>query len=150
MNESAMTNHKDSEAVFPATVEALPNICRQVCDAAKAFGMVDGNLWKLETAVDEACTNIACYGYKGKSDGQIWIRWRKEGDAFVVVIKDDGQPFDQSKPTNPNLSNDICKRTVGGLGRFIMHKFLDEMNYKREADFNYLTMVKKLDGQDVS
>ncbi len=149
MDESAIHN-QNSEAVFAASIEELPNICRQVCDAAKSHGMVDGNLWKLETAVDEACTNIACYGYKGVKDGKIWIRWCKQGDSFVVEIKDGGAPFDQSKPTNPNLSDDICQRSVGGLGRFIMHKFLDKLTYKREADHNLLTLVKKLDGQEES
>ncbi|MBZ0256335.1 ATP-binding protein [bacterium] len=148
MNEPAKSNQTKSEAVFSASVDVLPEICRQVCDAAKSVGMVDGNLWKLETAVDEACTNIACYGYKGHAPGKIWIRWHKDGNSFVVEIEDDGDPFDQSKPTNPNLSDDICKRKVGGLGRFIMHKFMDEMTYKREANHNFLTMVKKLDGKE--
>lgn len=148
MNKPAKSNQTKSEAVFSASVDVLPDICSQICDAAKSVGMVDGNLWKLETAVDEACTNIACYGYKCKSNGKIWIRWHKEGDSFVVEIEDDGDPFDQSKPTNPNLSDDICKRNVGGLGRFIMLKFMDEMTYKREANHNILTMVKKLDGQE--
>ncbi|MBI1390553.1 MAG: ATP-binding protein [bacterium] len=141
MNMPIKSEHN---AVFTASIEELPSICGMVCQAAKDMGMADGNLWKLETAVDEACTNIACYGYKGRKDGKIWIRWRLKGDQFVIVIEDEGLPFDQTKPTHPDLSADICKRKVGGLGRFIMQKFMDEMHYDRKNDRNCLTLVKKL------
>lgn len=147
LSEAFMTNEWMRETEFPARVDELPVICEAICDAAKESGMADGSLWKLETAIDEACTNIACYGYKGRSDGVLWIRWKKDNDAFVVEIQDNGTPFDQSKPTYPNLSDDICQRKVGGLGRFIMKKFLDEMHYRREGERNCLTMIKKLDEQ---
>lgn len=129
---------------FPARIEELANMCRYVHDAAKACGMDDENLWKLETAVDEACTNIACYGYKGKAEGEIVIVWDCDEQLFTVVIQDNGIAFDQTEPTNPDFSEDICKRSVGGLGRFIMRKFLDDMQYERTSERNTLTLKKRL------
>ncbi|MFB3788830.1 MAG: ATP-binding protein, partial [bacterium] len=139
MNESSA-----NFAEFPATLDELARICDRVREAARASGMSEGNLWKLETSVDEACTNIVCYGYCGKKDGKLWIRWRKENDSFLVTIEDAGIPFDQTQPTIPDFSNDICRRQVGGLGRYIMRELLDDMVYQRKQNRNSLTLIKNL------
>lgn len=139
------TNHAvENQAEFRASLDELEKICNIITTAAKESGMEDANLWKLETSVDEACTNIVCYGYKGIKNGKLLIRWGTQNNTFVVTIEDTGRPFDQSQPTNPDFNPDICKRKVGGLGRFIMHQFLDEMKYKRINNRNLLTLVKKL------
>jgi serine/threonine-protein kinase RsbW len=139
-----MSTILSNEVVFPARIEQLANICQTVTDAARGCGMDDRNLWKLETAVDEACTNIACYGYQGRADGFIVIRWECKNGFLYVTIEDSGIPFDQSQPTAPDLDCDLCKRKAGGLGRFIMRKFLDDMRYQRVGQKNRLTLVKHL------
>jgi len=145
-----MNDQLKSNAIFPANVEELPNICRVVCNAARQSGMEDDNLWKLETSVDEACTNIACYGYADREDGKIWLNWELRGDKFIVTIKDEGAPFDQTKPTDPDFTSDICHRKAGGLGRYIMSRFLDGMDYFRENGKNTLVLIKKLTGKNES
>ena len=139
MNESAA-----NFAEFPATLDELARICDRIREAARSSGMSEANLWKLETSVDEACTNIVCYGYGGREDGKLWIRWRIENDSFLVTIEDAGVPFDQTQPTAPDFSNDICQRQVGGLGRYIMRELLDDMLYQRKPNRNSLTLIKKL------
>lgn len=121
-----------NEAVFPACLDELANMCQCVTDAARNHGMDDRNVWKLETAVDEACTNITCYGYKDRPDGTIRLRWECRNDQFAVTIEDNGTPFDQSQPSNPDLESDLCSRKPGGLGRYIMKQFLDGMHYQRK------------------
>ncbi|MGI6455942.1 MAG: ATP-binding protein [bacterium] len=133
-----------NEMVFPARLEELANICQVVTEAARSVGMGDKNIWKLETAVDEACTNITCYGYKGRDNGTIKLAWKREGDYFRITIEDEGIPFDQSQPTKPDLNSDLCERQTGGLGRFIMHQFLDDMHYEHRNNKNILTLVKKI------
>jgi serine/threonine-protein kinase RsbW len=139
-----MTQSDKMKAIFPAKVEELGAICNLIHEAARACGMVDENIWKLETAVDEACTNIACYGYRGITDGQIWLEWECKDDRFIVTIQDTGVPFDQTQPTDPDFSSELCKRQVGGLGRFIMRQFVDGMKYSRNGEKNSLTLIKRL------
>lgn len=132
------------EAVFNARLEELPIICRMVTEAAREQGMKDCNLWKLETSLDEACTNIACHGYNGNPEGKIFLHWECQDGVFIVTIEDTGLPFDQTQPTSPDFTSSLCNRKIGGLGRFIMHQFLDGMNYRRVNNKNTLTLIKKL------
>lgn len=129
---------------FSASIEQTPCICQCITDAAHEAGMDDSNLWKLETAVDEACTNICNYGYQGQGDGKIWVRWESSENYFIVTLEDAGIPFDQTEPTHPDLTCDICQRQIGGLGRHIMRNFLDDMRYRREGDHNILELIKEL------
>ena len=106
--------------------------------------MADCNLWKLETSIDEACTNITCYGYQGDPEGKIVVRWDCRDGNFIVTIEDMGLPFDQSEPTYPDFTSNVCKRKVGGLGRYIMRQFLDGLHYRRDNNKNTLILIKKL------
>ncbi len=135
-------------ATFNASIDELPYICELITKAARESGMEEENLWKLETSVDEACTNIACYSYSGSEEGKIWVHWEQQGDKFVVTLKDEGIPFDQTEPTSPNLSADICQRKAGGLGRYIMSRFLDGMEYSRNQDKNTLILTKKINSNN--
>ncbi len=143
-----MKNQTNHSAVFSAIIDELPTICHTLCQAARECGMEEGNLWKLETAIDEACTNITCYGYSDEDEGKIWVDWECQGDEFVVRIKDEGIPFDQSQPTQPDFDKKICERQAGGLGRYIMKRFLDGMEYHQEEGKNVLILKKKLYEKD--
>ncbi|MGC9326221.1 MAG: ATP-binding protein [Candidatus Hinthialibacter sp.] len=129
-------------------LEEVSKILHAVVHAAQAAGMTEKNAWKLETSLDEACTNIVCYGYKGNEKGTISVHWETEEDRFIVTIEDQGVPFDQTKPTHPDFDCDICQREIGGLGRFIMSQFLDEMTYERLKGKNRLILIKTLHGEE--
>ncbi len=128
-----------------ASLEQICQVLEIITDAARIAGMDEKSVWKLETSLDEACTNIVNYGYKDRSDGKLWFNWNKTNNQFVITIQDAGLEFDQSEPTAPDLDCDICKRQIGGLGRFIMSQFLDGMKYERKDGKNCLTMIKNLD-----
>ena len=139
-----MDSTDTNKATFLACIDQIPSICSVITQAARDAGMEEGNIWKLETAVDEACTNISSYGYQNSCKGPIWLYWKTLDGKFIVIIEDMGIPFDQSQPTHPDLSCNICERQIGGLGRHIMRQFLDDMQYQRENDRNCLTLVKSL------
>ncbi len=130
--------------VFNASLENLPAICETVTDAARQFGMDERCIWKLEVSIDEACTNIASYGYKNEDNGKIWVKWDCDGEYFTITIEDEGVQFDQTKPTTPDFEAKLCDRKPGGLGRYIMREFMDHLDYKRENNRNIVTFTKRL------
>ena len=139
-----MKKLSENEVEFPASVDEIGAICEFVRKIAAHAGMVEKNVWKLETSIGEACTNIVLYGYCDRSDGTIRLRWGSRNDEFFITLVDDGHPFDQAQPTHPDLCCEISERQIGGLGRYIMKEFLDEMIYEHNNNRNYLTLVKKL------
>jgi len=134
----------NQQGVFPAVTEILPDIAELVTAAARSCGMIDAHVAQLELAVDEACTNIIQYAYAGRDGGTIEILCEDDRKDFLVAIRDNGVPFDQTQPTEPDLNSPIEERQVGGLGRFFMRKCVDELTYLRENDHNVLILRKRI------
>ena len=132
------------QGAFPAVTEILPDIAELVTSAARSCGMLDAHMAQLELAVDEACTNIINYAYAGTDGGKIEILCEDDREDFLVTIRDNGAPFDQTEPTEPDLDSPIEERHIGGLGRFFMKKCVDELTYRREDNCNSLTFRKKI------
>jgi anti-sigma regulatory factor (Ser/Thr protein kinase) len=101
-------------------------------------------IYKVQTAVDEACTNIIQHGYSAKG-GMIAISCELQGNDFVVTIRDRGKPFDPGSVPPPDLEADLNHRRVGGLGMYLMRKLMDDVSYDFDAEKgNKLTMRKML------
>lgn len=104
------------------------------------------NIFKVQLAVDEACTNIIRHAYSSEGKGMITIRCGlpDSGNKFVVNIKDRGKPFDPNSVPIPNAKPLLIKGKENGLGIFLMKKSVDNIKYTYDRKYNKLTMVKYL------
>lgn len=103
----------------------------------------------VQTAVGEACTNVMKYAYSGKG-GLITLTCEMKDHSFVVVINDHGKPFDPNSIPPPDLDASLEKRRIGGLGLYLMKKYMDEVTYSFKEDTgNTLVMKKMLTGKNV-
>jgi anti-sigma regulatory factor (Ser/Thr protein kinase) len=107
---------------------------------------IEVGVFEVQTAVDEACTNIMKYAYSAEG-GIITILCELQENDFVVTIKDKGKPFDPSSVPPPDLDTDLDKRKIGGLGIYLMRKLMDDVSYSFDAQKgNTLVMRKMLTG----
>ncbi|MBU1077552.1 MAG: ATP-binding protein [Spirochaetes bacterium] len=99
-------------------------------------------------AVDEAATNIIKHSYQEKTDGNIKLILETGPDKIAVSIFDNGITFRPEDVPLPVLSKDIDNRRPGGLGIFLMKKFMDDVTFYFKGtsgrDFNEVRMVKYL------
>ena len=114
--------------------ELLADMRTFVSDAARAFGFSEGEVGKIELAIDEACTNIIKHAYKYNPDGIIEIRLSvqsvgKTNRKFIVEILDSGISFDSSKYSAPDMTEYFRKLRHGGLGIVLMKKLMDEVEF---------------------
>jgi serine/threonine-protein kinase RsbW len=108
---------------------------------------ITAGVFEVQTAVDEACTNIINYAYFGKG-GIITITCERQDKYFVVTIRDSGKPFDPSSVPAPDLEADLNKRKIGGLGIYLMKKLMDDISYSFDAKSgNTLVMRKEVAGK---
>ncbi len=96
----------------------------------------------LHLAVDEACTNCCSYAYPGEEPGEVELTCRIGPEEIRIAIRDWGRPFNPLEARPPDLTLDIEDRPIGGLGIFLLKKFSDRLEYRREQDANVLTIVK--------
>ncbi len=99
-------------------------------------------------AADEAATNIILHSYKKRKDGYIRLRLELQDDKIILSFFDNGDTFDPDKITPPEFSKSIGDRKIGGLGIFLMKKFMDEVTFYLKntnlKDENEVRMIKYL------
>jgi len=105
---------------------------------------IEADVFEVQTAVDEACTNIMKYAYS-EQGGIIIITCELQDNDFVVTIRDKGKPFDPDSVPQPDLGTDLDRRKIGGLGIYLMRKLMDDVSYSFDAEKgNTLVMRKTL------
>lgn len=129
--------------VFSAQFENLDPIRAFVGEVARQAGMDEQEVYNVQLAVDEACSNIIEYAYEGISNGQIEINAFATRKALTIVIRDQGKPFDPASVAEPDVEAALEDRPIGGLGLFFMRKLMDDVRFHWSPEQgNILTMVK--------
>ncbi len=128
---------------FPGKYENLEKIADFVRQHAQQTGFGDTSLYAIETAVDEACSNIIEHGYGGEGKGDIECCCESDETSLTITLTDQGKPFDPSKVDMPDLNVPLDQRKAHGLGLYFMHQMMDEISFKyKEGEGNILTMIK--------
>jgi anti-sigma regulatory factor (Ser/Thr protein kinase) len=125
----------------------LTEIAAFVTQAARICGLNDDDVFHVEMAVDEACSNIIEHAYADQV-GEIEVACRCPADGlFEVVLRDSGQPFDPEEVPEPKVSGevDLDSLNEGGLGLYFMRKLMDEVRFESAPSRgNTLTMLKRV------
>ena len=130
-------------AIEKAVLSDLPGIVEFVVKWLQSQGL-DKYSFPLETAVDEASTNVLKYAYGGQG-GFFQISCELQGHEIVITIRDRGKPFDPNSVPLPDIDADLENRRVGGLGIYMMKKMMDEVKYSFDVkQGNRLEMRKKM------
>ena len=97
---------------------------------------------EIEVAVDEIFTNIVNYAYK-PATGKAVIGIAA-GNEVILRFEDSGKPYNPLETAAPDLTKPLMEREIGGLGVFLVKKFMDTVNYTRVDNKNVLVMTKKI------
>ena len=119
--------HRHTLTIEKAVLSDLPRIVEFVVKWLESQRM-DKYSFPLETAVDEASTNVIKYAYNGQS-GFFQISCELQGHEIVVTIRDRGKQFDPNSIPLPDVDADLENRRVGGLGIYMMKKMMDGVSY---------------------
>jgi anti-sigma regulatory factor (Ser/Thr protein kinase) len=117
-------------------------------DALRAFTdscAVDGAATQAAALVlDELLTNIISYGLKGSRHDPIILELDIVDEKLQIRITDGGTPFNPFEKSEPNLDVSLEQRQPGGLGIYLVKKYMDEYGYEYRDEHNIVTLRKKL------
>ncbi len=130
------------QIVIPAQISYLPTLRDFISRIASRYHFSKSEINALVISVDEACTNIIKHGYRDLPSGSITVTVNVKNDRLIVELIDHGISFDPNQVSDPNLAQYIQNGKKGGLGIFIMKKFLDEIHYFTSGTVNILRLVK--------
>jgi len=131
-------------ATFPGRFDQLERISQFVEQSAIEAGLNDRAIYAVQSAVDEACTNIIQHAYGGEGNGEIKCSCVIDEDSLTVILHDQGKSFNPEQIPEPNLNVELEDVKIGGLGLFFIHKLMDEVHFEfNPSTGNTLTMVKR-------
>ena len=132
--------------VVPGRFERLIEIAAFVTQAARAAGLNDDEVFHVEMAVDEACSNIIEHAYAAQT-GDIDLACQSPRTGQLEIdIRDSGQPFQPEEITPPQLEApaDFDDLNEGGLGLYFIRKLMDEVRFEFiPGQGNRLTLLKR-------
>lgn len=132
-----------STHTFPGRYESLAQVAEFVRFEAKEAGLSFKEIFELETAVDEAVSNIIEHAYGGEGIGEIICTTTRVEDGILIVLEDYGQPFDPSCVPVPEINSRLKDRKNHGLGYFLMCQLMDNVEFEFTENHNKLTLFKK-------
>lgn len=128
---------------FPGQLESIRNICDFVVQVASDMGFNDSDLYAVELAVDEACTNIIEHAYGNKRSGEILCITEVFPDKLKIILQDNGGSFNPDAVPEPDTNLPINKVKKRGAGLYLMRKLMDDVKFDfTKSAGNILTMVK--------
>lgn len=131
------------KVIFPGRFDSLEKINSLVTRAAAQAGFDEMDIYAIQTAVDEACSNIIDHAYGGESDQPIECTCDADPNRFRILLQDRGAAFQPEAVPAPDLVSDLENRQERGLGLYFMRRLMDEVHFEFSAEQgNSLTMVK--------
>jgi serine/threonine-protein kinase RsbW len=126
---------------LPAVIKHLPTIMAFVSESARKEGFDDHRVSEVALAVEEAVVNVCLHAYEQET-GEIAVTcaYDHATERLKIEIVDTGKDFDILAAGDPNLSEDLDARKIGGLGVFLIRKLTDDLRHYRSADENRLQL----------
>jgi len=134
------------QLTVPGRFESLPQISDFVSNAARDAGLDEDDVFHVQMAVDEACSNVVEHAYGGNCQGDITLTCSLgSGSDFVITIHDTGYPFNPRSVPEPPMGVDLEDLPEGGLGLYFMRKLMDNIRFEFDSnEGNTLTMIKRI------
>ena len=122
----------------------LPRTSQEITRLLESEGLDPHFIRTIDLGLEEAITNVLKYGYDDDREHQIEITFRLTESELQMVVADDGHEFNPLQQPRPDTGKPLEDREPGGLGIYFLRKLFDEVQYRREAQRNFLTLGKRL------
>lgn len=130
--------------IFSGHYKNLAKISDYVAKYALDAGLDEQEVYNVQLAVDEACTNIIEHSYGGEGVGEIVCTCNLFSGGIEIVLEDEGIHFDPDLIPEPDITLPIEEVTPRGAGVFLMNKVMDEVNYEFKNGAGTILRMKKI------
>jgi len=96
----------------------------------------------LNISLDEVVTNVINYGYDDLESHVIDLHFSVGANSISVKVSDNGKAFNPIEQADPDINMPLEQRQIGGLGIFLVRKFMDDISYERINGRNILSLRK--------
>lgn len=120
-----------------ATLVGLEELLHNLDDCLKKQNYNLKYSRRIRIIVDEVAGNIVRYAYS-LNEGEMELRIKPKRKFINLYFIDGGFPYNPLSQKEPNVHLSLEERSTGGLGIYMVRKFVDKIKYKRRNFKNYL------------
>lgn len=117
-------------ATLPVRLSRVREFAEEVEAFGQTAGLPDTKVYIVNLTLDELIANVVMYGFKGVEDPRIEVELALADNKLVLVLEDNGRPFDPTQDVNPDITSELIDRPVGGLGRYFVKRLADRISYE--------------------
>ena len=126
-------------AELPVRLSRVREFAAEVEAFGQAAGLPDTKVYIVNLTLDELIANVVMYGFDGVADPQINVELTLSGGKLVLVLEDNGRPFDPTLDSDADTTSSLMDRPVGGLGRYFVKHLADRISYEHVDGQNRVT-----------
>ena len=120
----------------------LPPILDWLEAALETAGVAAAIVGELRLIAEEGLSNVIRHGYADSARHSIEVTLEIGGGEILLVLRDDGRPFDPlAAPARD--SHTPTEERAGGWGIHLLQSLVDRADYRREGNANVLRLVKR-------
>lgn len=124
-------------------VADIPRLNKFVEEACAGQNLGEGFISELKLAIEEVVANVIHYAYDKNEKGDIGVGLKFQAGEVSVEVKDAGKAFDPTEIKDADTDSSVEERRIGGLGLYLVRQLTDTMSYRREGNFNILSLTKR-------
>jgi serine/threonine-protein kinase RsbW len=124
------------------TMEGLDNFRKNFADLLAKNKVPPDIIWQVELCLYEVIINIIEHD-NAEHSSLIEVHSEVKKDLFCTITYN-ADFFDLTKQTLPNTAEHFASGKKGGLGIYIIHTLMDNLEYTHENGIATLKMMKKI------
>ena len=128
-------------------IDEISKLPAFIDEIAEELDLIPELVFNLNLVLEEAVSNIILYAYPKQMGKEISIMADKNDNILVLTLTDTGKEFDPTQVPEVDINLSAEKRSIGGLGIFLIKNIMNEVEYQRVEGRNVFTLKKILDEQ---
>ena len=129
------------EHIIKTRIEEIDRFIKSFSEFSEKHGLSPGMIQKFSLSADDMLTNIISYAFPDEEEHEIRVESIIYQNRVVMVISDEGMPFNPFGINPPDTSLSLEERQLGGLGIHLVQSLMDETDYNRHSGSNVVTLT---------
>ena|ERR1700744_651094 len=130
-----------------STLESVNKAEEMADQVAAQAGIDEDTRGGISMAVREAMINAVLHGNAYDTAKRVNLSFEQDGEKLVVTIADQGKGFVPEEVPDPLAPENLLKQS--GRGIFLMRAFMDEVRFRKLNPGTEITLIKRLQGNDL-
>jgi serine/threonine-protein kinase RsbW len=121
-------------------IHELEGLSREIAGFCAQHGLGDEAEFQLNLVLEELFVNAVRHGGCDGMPSAARMHLRRDGALVRVIFFDRGNAFDLTAAPHADVDAPLSERRGGGLGIHLVRQIMREVAYRREGEWNVLTM----------